>query len=260
MAVVVHAPILRGQRTLSSRNPAYTAGMSYQVGKYAAQLHYGVGAAIGGLGTVALQLLLDKDLRHALIDKGTDSADRQAGGVHPAVIQNAAKLEPLLNKLDPQKARIGIGGAPGTGKTQLATELSKRLGMQHHDADIGFGLRSIPEGSISDHYSTLVHEDPEQFDAMIHLKRPGATRGAGGDPIFKLRELDEASTQQFDAARGKERTPAPGVRLKLRPPEGFGTKPLDQSFVNKGYIAKKLAPGVLGSVAGAIVTHLLRRS
>lgn len=223
-----------------------------ELGIKVAAWQHGLGAAVGALGSVTLQLLLDKDLRDSLFSS-------KPSGVHPAVIQNAAKLEPLLNKLDPKTARIGIGGTPGTGKTQLATELSKRLGMQHHDADWSFGYAPIPKGSIADQYSTLVNEDPEQFAALIHLRRPGATRGPAGDALFKLKELDEASTRQFEEARGKAHEVAPGVRLKLRPPEGFGTKALGQSFVNPGQIAKKVAPGAAGAIAGAIAAELLRK-
>lgn len=226
--------------------------MFYDAGKQAAALHYGIGAVAGGLGGVALQMLLDRDLRAELLQAPSPK-------VHPQVIADAAKIAPLLKHLDPATARIGIGGLPGTGKTEMASELSKHLGMQHHDADWRLGLGGTPPGHISDRYDTLVNQDPEQFDALLHMKRPGATRGPATEALFDLPALDKATGEQFAAAKGKTLKPTTMAQLKLKPAGGFGTEAKGQSFVNKGELAKKIAPGVLGSVAGLIAAHLLKK-
>jgi hypothetical protein len=226
--------------------------MFYDAGKTAAALHYGLGAVAGGIGAVALQMLLDRDLRNELFQSPSPK-------VHPQIIQDAAKIAPLLKHLDPEKARIGIGGLPGTGKTEMATELSRRLGMQHHDADWRMGLGGVPPGHISDRYDTLVNQDPEQFDALLHMKRPGAHRGPFADAALNLPALDKATTEQFSAAKGKALQPTATTKLKLKPRGGFGTESKDQSFINKGQVAKKMAPGILGSVAGIIAAHLLKK-
>jgi len=224
--------------------------MFYTSGKQAAALHYGLGAVAGGIGAVALQMLLDKDLRRALLRDATPE-------VHPQAIVDAAKIAPLLKHLDPATARIGIGGLPRTGKSNLASELSRRLGMQRYDADLGLG--GVPPGHISDRYDTLINQDPEQFDALLHLKRPGVAHGPASEALWDLHGMDEANKQQFLAAKGKALKPTDTTTLKLKPPGGFGTKSLNQSFINKGEVAKKLAPSVLGAVAGAIATHVFKK-
>jgi len=226
--------------------------MFYEAGKTAAAIHYGLGAVAGGLGGLALQMLLDKDLRRALLQDANPE-------VHPQAIADAAKIAPLLKRLDPATARIGIGGLPKTGKSDLASELSRRLGMRHYDADLRMGLGGVPPGHISDRYDTLVNQDPEQFDALLHMKRPGVEHGPASGAMWDLHGMDEANKQQFLAAKGKALKPTATTSLKLKPPGGFGTKSLDQSFINKGELAKKLAPGILGSVAGLIATHLLKK-
>lgn len=225
--------------------------MFYDAGKQAAALHYGLGAIGGGIGAVALQMLLDRDMRTELLQEPNPK-------IHPQIIADAAKIAPLLKHLDPGKARIGIGGLPGTGKSEMASELGKHLGMQHHDADVSLG-HGVPPGHITDRYDTLVNEDPEQFDALLHMKRPGATRGPLTEALMNLPALDKATTKQFSAAKGKVSTPTATTQLKLKPPGGFGTKAKDQSFINKGEVAKKVAPGLLGMVAGTIAVHLLRK-
>jgi hypothetical protein len=104
-----------------------------------------------------------------------------------------------------------------------------------------------------------VNEDPEQFDALLHMKRPGVEHGPASEALWDLHGMDEANKQQFLAAKGKALRPTATTSLKLKPPGGFGIKNLDQSFVNKGELAKKLAPGILGSVAGLIATHFLKK-
>lgn len=226
--------------------------MFYDAGKQAAALHYGLGAIGGGIGAVALQMLLDRDLRNELLQEPNPK-------IHPQIISDAAKIAPMLKHLDPATARVGIGGLPGTGKTEMASELSKHLGMQHHDADWSLGMGRPPAGSVSDRYDTLVNQDPEQFDALLHMKRPGATRGPATESVLDLPGLDKATTEQFGAAKGKAQHPTDTTSLKLKPPGGFGTQAKDQSFVNKGELAKKVAPGLLGSVAGIIAAHLLKK-
>jgi len=226
--------------------------MFYDAGKTAAAIHYGLGAVAGGLGGIALQMLLDKDLRRALLQDANPE-------VHPQAIADAAKIAPLLKHLDPATARIGIGGLPKTGKSDLASELSRRLGMQHYDADLRMGLGGVPPGHISDRYDTLVNQDPEQFDALLHMKRPGVEHGPASEALWDLHGMDEANKQQFLAAKGKALKPTATTSLKLKPPGGFGTKSLDQSFVNKGEVLRRAAPGILGSVAGLIAAHLLKK-
>jgi hypothetical protein len=226
--------------------------MFYDAGKQAAAIHYGLGAVAGGLGGIALQMLLDKDLRNELL--------QQSGGnkIHPQVIQDAAKIAPLLKQLNPATARIGIGGLPRTGKSEMASELSRHLGMQHHDADVHpFG--SVPPGSVSDRYDTLLNQDPNQFDALLHMRRPGMAHGPASEALWDLHGMDEANKQQFMAAKGQAKKPTETTSLKLKPPGGFGTKSLDKSFVNKGEVLRKAAPGILGSVAGLIAAHLLKK-
>ena len=196
-------------------------------------------------------MLLDRDLRNELLQQGTGTK------IHPQTIADAAKIAPLLKHLNPATARIGIGGLPGTGKTEMATELARNLGMKHHDADLSSG--GVPPGHISDRYDTLANQDPEQFDALMHLKRPEASRGPETAKLLNLPAVEQATQHQFAAARGKELHPTETAWMKLKPQEGFGTKSLNQSFVDKGYVAKKLAPGLLGSVAGLIAAHLLKK-
>jgi hypothetical protein len=226
--------------------------MFYEAGKTAAALHYGLGAVAGGIGAVALQLLLDRDLRKAFFRAPGPS-------VHPQAIADAAKIAPLLKHLDPGTARIGIGGLPGTGKTDLAVELSRRLGMQHSDADWRMGLGDVPPGHISDRYDTLVNQDPEQFDALLHMKRPGVEHGPASEALWDLHGMDEANKQQFLAAKGKAMKPTATTSLKLKPPGGFGTEARGQSFINKAEVAQRMAPGALGAVAGMIAAHLLKK-
>jgi len=229
--------------------------MYYQTGKQAAALRYGLGfgALAGGVGALALQMLLDKDLRAQFTDSTPGAS------IHPQVIRDAAAIAPLLRHLDPQKSRVAIGGLPGAGKSELAATLAKQLGMQHHDADIGMGMRPIPPGSIAERYDMLANEDPEQFDALLHLRRPGASRGSVMGKLVDLPAVDKANQQQFASARGKAVHPTDTAWLKLKPPEGYGTKDLNQAFINKRYIAKTLAPGMVGALTGAILAHVLRR-
>lgn len=229
--------------------------MFYDAGKTAAALHYGLGAVAGGLGAVALQLLLDRDLRDQLLTPHTPAA----APIHPQVIQDAAKIAPLLKGLDPKESRIAIGALPGTGKSQLAQTLAKQLGMKHHDADMYLGKAPIPKGSIAERYDMLVNEDPEQFDALLHLRRPGAGRGDEMSRWLDLPAVDKANQAQFAAAKGKELHPTSTAWLKLKPAGGFGTKNLDQGFINKSHVAKKAVPGLLGMVAGTIAAHLLKK-
>jgi len=226
--------------------------MFYEAGKQAAMTHYALGGIAGGLGGVALQMLLDKDLRRALLRDATPE-------VHPQAIADAAKIAPFLKHLDPATARIGIGGLPKTGKSNLASELSRRLGMKHYDADLRMGLGGVPPGHISDRYDTLVNQDPEQFDALLHMRRPGVAHGPASEAMWDLHGLDAANKQQFLAAKGKAQKPTETTSLKLKPPGGFGTKSLDQNFVNKGEVLRRVAPGMLGTVAGMIATHLLKK-
>jgi len=230
--------------------------MFYDAGKQAAAYHYGLGAWAGGLGAVALQMLLDKDLRHQFITPHVPGAKPE---IHPQVIRDAAKIAPLLKNLDPETSRIGIGALPGTGKSQLAATLAKELGMKHHDADLYMGKAPIPKGSIAERYDMLVNQDPEQFDALLHLRRPGSSRGSTMESMVDTDAVDAANQQQFSAAKGKALHPTDTAWLKMKPKGGFGTKDLDQSFVNKSYLAKKLAPSIAGAAAGLIATYLLRR-
>ena len=225
-----------------------------QAGKTAAFAHYSLGALAGGTVAIALQMLLDKDLRTELL-AGVRGIGR---GVHPQVIRDAATLAPLLKHLDPKKARIAIGAVPGTGKSELAQVLAGRLGMQHHDADYSLGLSSIPRGSVAERYDMLANEDPEQFDALLHLKRPGASRGNATNRVLDIPALMQANQSQFNAAQGRASHPTDTAWLKLKPPGGFGTKNLDQPFVHKAQTAAMLAPGLLGMVGGAIAAHLLK--
>lgn len=231
--------------------------LCYRTGKQAAAFHYGLnvgtGALVGGIGALALQMLLDKDLRAQFTDR-TPSAP-----IHPQVIRDAAVIAPLLKHLDPQKSRVAIGGLPGTGKSELAATLAKQLCMQHHDADLGMGMRPIPPGSVAERYDMLVNQDPEQFDALLHLQRPGVSRGSAMGEMVDLPAVDKANQHQFAAAKGEMLHPTDTAWLKLKPPGGFGTKDLDQPFINKGYAAKKLAPGAAGVLAGAILAHVLQR-
>jgi hypothetical protein len=227
--------------------------MFYFAGKTAAAFHYGLGAVAGGLGGIALQMLLDRDLRNELLQQGGGAK------IHPQIISDAAKIAPLLKHLDPATARIGIGGLPRTGKSEMASELSRHLGMQHYDADLRMGLGGVPPGHVSDRYDTLVNQDPDQFDALLHMRRPGVAHGPASKALWDLHGLDEANKQQFLAAKGPALKPTETTALKLKPPGGFGTKALDQSFVNKGEVLRKAAPGILGSVAGLIAAHLLKK-
>jgi hypothetical protein len=232
--------------------------MFYATGKTAALWHYGLGGALGGIGGIAFQMLVDADLRNEVF--GTMTAPNAP--VHPQAIQDAAKIAPLLRHLDPQKARIAVGGIPRAGKSELSSTLAKQLGMRHYLGDVSLDMGGkVPEGSVAEGHRLLLQEDPEQFDALVHIRRPD-TESRYSSPSLAWIDapaMDAANKRQFEAARGRILRPTANAQVKLKPEGGFGTKALDESFIRKDYVAKKVLPGLLGTAAGLIATHLLRR-
>ena len=148
--------------------------MFYDAGKQAAALHYGIGAVAGGLGGVALQMLLDRDLRAELLQAPSPK-------VHPQVIADAAKIAPLLKHLDPATARVGIGGLDRLGRIALQSEAAAQAGREvgvGEVADAKSALRTECQQRVGGGYGPFILEIEEECatrtlgqGAAQHLER-----------------------------------------------------------------------------------------
>jgi len=159
--------------------------------------------------------------------------------------------------IDPQKARIAVAGAGGTGKSTLAREVAKELKLVHRDLDWEvskpthlFGLSRaqrkmvIPEGTVAEQIHIINNKNPDEFDAIIRVhRRPKVVeqqilqrgRGAAQMAFMDYPRLHKAIEVGFQKTRGRLTHTGPGVELKVRPPQGFqADRKLDQELHQLG--------------------------
>jgi hypothetical protein len=210
----------------------------------------GAALAAAGLaaGRPALRAHFANDIKALLSGTSGHTLDR-AKTLPPQALETARGVATYLKAhgLDPFKHRIGISATGGTGKSTLAKGLSKELGMGVlHLDDVGKSISGrdltkhvrnhpIQPGLIAEQTHLLNQVDPNRFDAIIHLEKPYDViekqilkrgRGAGQLDVYDYKKLHKAIRTAFDATAGQAHEVAPGIRVKMRGPEGFQAEQL----------------------------------
>lgn len=171
-----------------------------------------------------------------------------AAELPPEVMLQAEQMAKHLRAagFDPKKHSIAVGATGATGKSTTARALAKALGVTHRELDDayshgGLGLSGlnlqryleknpIAPGTVAEQNLLLNQADPEKFFAMVHLEKPiekireqALKRGRSA---FQLDVMDYPHMQKsirtaFEQAQGPMHEIAPGLRMKIRGPEGF---------------------------------------
>ncbi len=213
----------------------------------------GLGAVTGGVLGAGAVALRGKGVRANLMAElrnfgkgGARAAElnRAQRGLPPQAVAQAKAIADMLRAqgIDPRTAKIGIGATGGTGKSTMARALSQELGMTHIEGDnVGkslfgrdlvshFKKNPIAGGSIVEQSHLLTQLDPDHFDAIIHLEKPwkeiekqllSRGRGAAQRDFYDTKRVQRAIRAGFDHTEGPAHTITEGVRLKIKPQEGF---------------------------------------
>jgi hypothetical protein len=149
-------------------------------------------------------------------------------------LQTADAIATLFNKRRIVPDRIAVDGVPGSGKSSLATALSRKLGMSvacldHRNMDEAINFDS--GRTVYEQHRLLRTQDLDVFDAIIYLdepeeisKRKILQRKRGGYlvEIMNFSRLKAIGLKAFSTAAG-ENIPIKGsfARVKIRPEGGF---------------------------------------
>lgn len=209
----------------------------------------GAAVAAGGLvaSRPALRAHLMADLRG--IGHGGGHAVDRARALPPQALEHAKQIAAHLKAqgIDPAQARIGISATGGTGKSTLAKALSQELGMNVlHLDDAGKSLSGrdltkyvknnpIAAGTIAEQTHLMNQVDPDKFDALIHLEKPmdqikaqilARGRGAAQLEGYDYDKLHKSIQTAFHNTMGEAREVVPGMRVKVRPQDGWQSEAL----------------------------------
>ncbi len=168
-------------------------------------------------------------------------------GTPPQVIAQAKAIAKEIRRrgLDPKKINIAIGATGGTGKTTLARELARQLGLEHRDLDAAgkhitkgrqvekyiesAGLKGR-KGIVMDQSHIFTKANPGHFDVAIRLEKPTAQirkqlerrkRGAWQMDVYDYDRMSKSIRSAFDGLGGDKLKVDTGVEARFAPQRGF---------------------------------------
>jgi len=164
------------------------------------------------------------------------------------ILRTADAIATLFNRRQIVPDRIAVDGVPGSGKSSLATALSRKLGMSvacldHRNMDEAISFDG--ERTIFEQHRLLRTQDIDLFDAIIYLdepveisKRKILERKRGGYlvEITNFSRLKAIGLKAFSTAAG-EYIPINGsfARVKIRPEGGFRSlENIERELLAKG--------------------------
>lgn len=226
-----------------------------------------IGSVLGGLGLGGLYTLTRPAVRANVSSMLKNIGRGGAKGhekklIEQGVPQNALDTaEEIISHLraqglDPSKARIGVFGVGGSGKSTMGRALSEKAGIKYLEGDDlkkSKGLFDIhldalkreahPGGSASVQSELMYHLDPDEFDAIVHIsKPPSATkkqlfargRDASQEEFLDSERMHRVNKLVMDHMQAPSIT-GKGFHVKVKPKEGFGLhESLDKALVEKG--------------------------
>jgi hypothetical protein len=165
--------------------------------------------------------------------------------------------------IDPSRARIAVSGTGGTGKSTLAKEVARTIGLKYKGLDWAvspitrlFGLAKahremqFEPGSVVEQTHLTNNVDPDRFDAIIRVHRPYEEiqqqvlkrgRGAAQMTVLDYPRLGNAIETGFKLTEGPVESINQNIELKVKPPEGFkADKHLDEALTRLGIDPKGL--------------------
>ena len=227
-------------------------------------------AAGAGLGAAALTAGILTASRPALrknlaayvkgLGRGGSPGLEHSSKLPQSVRQQSRDIAVYLQSkgIDPAKARIGISGTGGAGKSTLARGIADELGMrtktlddvarnaQGRDFTRYFKKNPVPAGYIAEQTHLLTQVDPDKFDAIIRVHKPMSTiqqqilsrgRGAAQLDVYNYEHLGESIRTAFEATRGKVKSISSNIDIKVKPDGGFRAG----SELNKRVMARGLS-------------------
>ena len=210
-----------------------------------------VGALLGG-GAVASQY---PGIRNAVkayfkgLGQGGAEAVERSAALPAGAVSQARDLATALRSrgLSPEAARIAIIGTGGTGKTTIGRALSQELGMRHaimddvgghllKGRDLGAYVAKNPiqPGTIAEQTHLLTQVDPDQFDAVVYLRKPikdvmkqitQRGRGAWQTDLYRYEDIDKALSKGYETLGGQDIKISPSMRVKMRPGASYEADP-----------------------------------
>lgn len=232
-----------------------------------------VGGALGGAALgLGLGLLSRRGIRartqydiKALFSRGPKKDPSLSEALPKEAVRDAKRVIRALRAagLNPAKARIGLSGTPGTGKTTLARAIAEQTGMSHRKLRVGtvserkgghdrvLELNPVKPGTIVEQTHLLTQAKPEKFDAIIRLDRPTQAiraglfkrkRGAHQADLYDYDKLRRDIAVGFNTAKGNVKVVSDArkrggarISLKAAPREGFQSdRGLDIELLKRG--------------------------
>lgn len=227
------------------------------------------GAAIGaGVGLAGLAFL-DPMARGTILSEAKMKFDKKEKAKQnysssnfnppPQAITRADSIAKYLKSqgFNPKTDTIGMSATGGTGKSTAARLLKDKLGMRSAAEALGVeraggrgfskGLSAkdkLPKGTIYEQTHLLSVNDPDKFNAMIHLSRPTdeiieslkkRKRGAIQGRLTDYPLLAKVIRNAYDSSEGKSFSPEAGVEIKMKPKGGFkADETMDKKLLKQG--------------------------
>jgi hypothetical protein len=226
-----------------------------------------IGGLLGGGGAALAQPGIRKALESNLRGLGKGGAiavERNAALPQDAVNQARALAKQLRAQgVKPKDARIAIFGTGGTGKSTMGKALAGELGMSHfimddvgRDSIQGRNYQKylkdnpIKPGTIAEQTHLLTQADPDQFDAVVYLRKPiedvtkqirKRGRGAWQTDLYNYPNIDKALAKSFETLDAPELTISPTMKAKVRAGGSYrADEALDKELASLGISPKDM--------------------
>lgn len=224
-----------------------------------------LGAALGGGATALSMPGIRKSVEASLkaMGKGGAKAVERQSALPAGAVSQARQLAAALREkgISPKRSRIAIVGTGGTGKTTMGRALAAELNMPHMIMDdygrdyikgrdyVKYTRKNpIPEGTIAEQTHLLTQLDPDQFDAVVYLRKPiedvkkqirKRGRGAWQTDLYRYEDIDKSLAKGFETLQSPTIEISPTLRAKVRQSGTYGSEKALEAELRKSGINPK---------------------